>query len=108
VLIAEYNSALGAYPSATVPRSLPKSSRWDGSNFFGASILAFSKLAREYKLSLLYADKIGINLFFVADKELGEIDIALASWVREKFMPPGYGGGGGHPQDRLAREYNLV
>jgi len=48
------------------------------------------------------------NLFFVADKELGEIDIALASWVREKFMPPGYGGGGGHPQDRLAREYNLV
>ena len=108
VLIAEYNSALGAYRSATVPSSLPETSTWDGSNFFGASILAFSKLAREYNLSLLYADKLGINLFFVADKELDGIDIALASWVREKFMPPGYGGGGGHPPDRLARAYDLV
>ena len=107
VLIVEHNSALGAYRSATVPSSLPESSRWDGSNFFGASILAFSKLAREYNLSLLYADKLGVNLFFVADKELGEIDIALASWVRQKFNPPGYGRGG-HPPDRLARAYDVV
>jgi len=107
VLIVEHNSALGAYRSATVPSSLPESSRWDGSNFFGASILAFSKLAREYNLSLLYADKLGVNLFFVADKELGEVDIALASWVRQKFNPPGYGRGG-HPPDRLARAYDVV
>ena len=107
VLIVEHNSALGEYRSATVPSSLPESSRWDGTNYFGASILAFSKLAREYNLSLLYVDKLGVNLFFVADKELGEIDIALANWVREKFMPPGYGKDG-HPPDRLVRVYEVV
>ena len=52
-------------------------------------------------------DELGVNLFFVADKELGEIDIALANWVREKFMPPRYGKDG-HPPDRLARVYEVV
>lgn len=107
VLVVEYNSALGPYHSASVSNSLPEDTRWDGSNYFGASILAFTSMAKTYDFSLLYVDRLGINLFFVQENELSGVDIALSMWVKNKFVVPGYGNGG-HPRDRLQRSYDLI
>ncbi len=50
----------------------------DGSNYYGASILAFYHLGRSKGYSLIYADQSGGNLFFIRD------DILLARDLKFK------------------------
>ena len=45
---------------------------WDFTNYYGASILALFKLARHHGYSLVYAENIGVNLFFIRDDVLKE------------------------------------
>ncbi|MBX3718246.1 MAG: hypothetical protein KF898_01200 [Parachlamydiales bacterium] len=40
---------------------------FDGTDYFGASILAFYNLGRKKGYSLVYAEKNGVNLFFLRD-----------------------------------------
>jgi hypothetical protein len=39
--------------------------RWDGTNYFGASIHAYYLLGRKKGYSLVYAENSGTNLFFI-------------------------------------------
>ena len=39
----------------------------DGTNYFGASIVALTRLARSKGYSLIYAESVGMNLFFIRD-----------------------------------------
>jgi hypothetical protein len=68
VVIIEYNSS---YPAHV--RFLQKESDrcWNGSNFFGSSLLVLSELAKEKGYTLVACDLIGGNAFFVRNDLLG-------------------------------------
>ena len=73
VLVIEYN----ADHTPDQDKLVPYDDRdvWDGSNYFGASILAFKKLGIKKGYTLLASDKKGVNLFFV------RTDILPKNWV---------------------------
>ena len=76
IIIAEYNSVFGMRP-ITVPND-PTSDRrnYPRWTYYGASLLAFAKLAKEHGYSLL-AQTGGINAFFVRDDLLLSSDVVL-------------------------------
>lgn len=82
---------------------------WDGTNYFGASILAMYNLGRSKGYSLVYADKKGVNLFFIRDDLLKDKDFSFKNInnVRKLYRTPRYGKGPnrGHRKDSLNRSY---
>jgi hypothetical protein len=82
---------------------------WDWSNYFGASLLAFHRLARQKGYSLVYVEKQGVNSFFVRDDILSSLETSFLNinQVELLYQKPKYGSGpnGGHPQDPLNRPY---
>jgi len=81
----------------------------DGSNYFGASILALYNLGRSKGYSLIYAEKAGVNLFFVRDDILAEKKLHFKDTndVEKLYRRPTYGIGpqGGHRADHKDRAY---
>ncbi len=84
----------------------------DGTNYFGASILAMYRLGRAKGYSLVYAEETGTNLFFVRDEiieELSERGITFKHLndVEAIYRRPTYGKSehGGHPDDPKKRPY---
>lgn len=81
----------------------------DGTNYFGASILAYYNLGRSKGYSLVYAEKAGVNLFFVRDDliEKNGLQFKNMNNVAKIYQYPKYGQGpnGGHPRDPKEREY---
>jgi hypothetical protein len=63
---------------------------WDGTNFFGASLSAFAALGRQAGYTLVYADSLGVNLFFVADELQPAQRFARAGDEAALWRPPGY------------------
>jgi hypothetical protein len=63
VAVIEYN----AYFLPTESMAVPYDQRrvWDGTNYFGASLLALTKLAAEKGYTLVACDNSGVNAFFV-------------------------------------------
>ncbi|KAG1665812.1 hypothetical protein FOA52_015305 [Chlamydomonas sp. UWO 241] len=39
--------------------------RWDGSDYFGVSALAYARLLKAYSYSIVYIENVGVNLFAV-------------------------------------------
>lgn len=78
-------------------------------NYFGASILAMYNLGRKKGYSLVYAEKIGVNLFFIRDDVLRESGLQFkhANDVQKLYRYPAYGKGpnGGHREDPKHRSY---
>lgn len=101
VLIMEYNASVSVNESKTVnydPRLL-----WQGTNYFGASLLALVKLNRKKGYSLVYCEKKGVNAFFIRDdiykRHFKKRDIS------DIYRPPRYGRKidgvwRGHPKDK--------
>lgn len=81
----------------------------DGTNYFGASILALYHLGRSKGYSLVYADKVGVNLFFVRDDiiERNRLHFKDMNNVEKIYRAPSYGKGtdGGHKPDPKNRGY---
>ncbi len=81
----------------------------DGTNYYGASILALYRLGRKKGYSLVYADEKGVNLFFIRDDLLKTCNVTFknTNHVEKIYRPPHYGTGsdGGHPQDPKQRPY---
>jgi hypothetical protein len=81
----------------------------DTTNYFGASILALYHLGKAKGYSLVYAEKAGVNLFFVRDDILKEKNLCFKDMndVEKIYRRPTYGTGpnGGHAQDKKNREY---
>ena len=63
IVICEYNATHLPTEDKIVIYNM--NGRWDGTNYFGASLLAFNKLAEKYSYSLVYCNKNGVNCFFV-------------------------------------------
>lgn len=81
----------------------------DGTNYYGASILALYQLGRAKGYSLVYAEKEGVNLFFIRDDLLEKQNLHFKNTndAEKIYRHPTYGNGpnGGHRQDPRNRAY---
>ncbi|OHD63825.1 MAG: hypothetical protein A2176_11940 [Spirochaetes bacterium RBG_13_51_14] len=82
---------------------------WDKTNYYGASITALYNLGRYKGYSLVYADKRGVNLFFVRDDVLSKIENKFLNMndVDKIYRNPKLGPGpnGGWYDDVKKRKY---
>ena len=86
-----------------------KNGGWDGSNYFGASLLALDKLAKKYDYSLIYCDSSGTNCFFIHNSIITNKNLHFENIgnISKIYRPPKYGRGpvNGHPKDPYNRRY---
>jgi hypothetical protein len=100
--IIEYNSSLGWKESLVMPYQ--SDYRWDGTDYFGASIAALEKLGRQKGYILIYAERSGNNLFFLNSKHSHLLNGELT--IRNIYKTPVYGPRCmGHPHDLLGRKF---
>jgi hypothetical protein len=88
IVVTEYNATLGPSNSLSVPYRPRRI--WDGTNHFGASLLAFAIVARGKGYSLVYCESVGVNAFFVRSELLASGGL-LEVGVTEAYRPPRYG-----------------
>ena len=87
VVVIEYNATLRPPMSLVVPYEPAR--KWDGSNFFGASLEALVRLGRDKGYRVVGCNYAGVNAFFVRDDVAGDhfLDPATAE---EHYEPPRY------------------
>jgi hypothetical protein len=80
---------------------------WDYTNYYGASLLSYTKLLNKYNYTLVYCNKNGVNAFFVNNKLINKLNIINIGDINKIYRPANYSNGpnGGHPQDTLNRKY---
>jgi hypothetical protein len=75
IIICEYNATHLANEDKIV--IYDKNGRWDGSNYFGVSLLALDKLGKMYNYSLIYCNKNGVNCFLVDNNIIKNKDLRI-------------------------------
>lgn len=107
IIICEYNST--HLPNEDKIIIYDKNRMWDGTNYFGSSLLSLEKLARKYNYSLIYCDNNGVNSFFIHNDIIKSKNLEFINFgnINKIYKYPKYGNGpnGGHPQDNLNRKY---
>jgi hypothetical protein len=110
VVVIEYNATHLPHEDKVVIYS--PHNTWDGTNYFGASILALYRLGRLKGYSLVYAEAAGANLFFIRDDLLHLFEASGYRFrdtnnVDALYNYPKYGCGpnGGHKQDPYHRPF---
>jgi len=107
VLICEYNAT--HLPDEDKVIVYDATGGWDGTNYFGGSLLAFTRLANKHGYSLVYCEQKGVNCFFVrtAVLESKELSFLHQDDVSKIYRKPRYGNGpnGGHAMDWRHRVY---
>lgn len=107
IIICEYNAT--HLPNEDKIVIYNKDERWDGSNYFGASLLSLDKLGKKYNYSLIYCDKNGVNCFFIHNNIINSKNLQIKNIedITKIYKPPLYGNGpnGGHIQDTYNRPY---
>lgn len=94
LLVIEHNASIPPSESKVV-RYEPQRS-WNGTNYFGASLLALEKLSKKKGYSLVYVESMGVNAFFVRDDCLKGLTVLTAE---QAYQTPKYGGNnGGHAE----------
>jgi hypothetical protein len=63
IIICEYNATHS--PDEDNIIIYDKNGSWDATNYFGASLLSYEKLAKKYNYSLIYCNENGVNCFFL-------------------------------------------
>lgn len=84
VVIIEYNAALGAEKSRTIPYN-PEFVRHSGSLYHGASLRALTNLAQDKGYCLIGCEGSGINAFFLRQDITQEFFLELS--VADAFFP---------------------
>lgn len=105
VVVIEYNAT--HLPNEDKVCKYDPNLRWDGTNYYGASILSLAKLGKIKGYTLVYADNIAVNLFFIRDDILAKVSFVNAGNVNKIYKFPSYGKGpnGGHSQDPRLRKF---
>ena len=110
VVIIEYNAS--HLPDEDKIVFYDPNGGWDRSNYYGASILSLYRLGRAYGYSLVYAESVGVNLFFIRDDIISSLESQGITFknindVNAIYRYPRYGWGpnGGHGQDQLFRPF---
>lgn len=99
VVCIEYNSS--HLPGEDKVVKYDPNGCWDGTNYFGASYTALVNLANSIGYTIVYAENMGVNLFFIRND-------VLNGWrpSASLYKPPRYGyNGNGHRRDPYNREY---
>lgn len=87
LVVIEYHATLKPPMSLTVPYQPAK--RWDGSNYFGASLEALVKLGRAKGYRVVGCNFSGTNAFFVRD-DLCAGHFVEPATAEEHYEPPRY------------------
>ncbi len=87
VVVIEYNATLRPPLSLVVPYDPAR--RWDGSNYFGASLEALVRLGRSKGYRLVGCSFAGANAFFVREDIAGDLFLDPAT-AEEHYEPPRY------------------
>lgn len=87
VLIIEYNATLPPFVRKAVAYN--EGFRWDGSNYFGASLGALEALGRSKEYSLVGCSPEGVNAFFVRN-DLLEAHFCAPFTAENHYEPPRY------------------
>lgn len=104
IVVVEYNATHSPLEDKIVLYN--ENTRWDGTDYFGASLLSYTKLMNSFSYSLVYTDSKGVNAFFIRDA-LTLNKLENINNVAKLYNLPKYGPGfnGGHPKDTSNREY---
>ena len=86
VVVIEYNSSIPVTESKVVPYD--PDAIWDGTNYFGASLLALRNLGLQKGYTLVGCDKNGVNAFFCKSELILNKNIKN---IQNLYMPPNYG-----------------
>ena len=86
VVVIEFNSSIPPSESRVVPYN--PDARWDGTNYFGASLLALKKLGDKKGYKLLGCDNNGVNAFFCKNYLVSKFDVKN---INELYRSPQYG-----------------
>lgn len=110
VVIIEYNAS--HLPNEDKVIVYDPNGWWDQTNYYGASILSLFRLGRTYGYSLVYAESIGVNLFFIRDDIVASLENEGVTFknindVDAIYRYPRYGVGpnGGHKPDLKLRPF---
>ena len=107
IIICEYNGT--HLPTQDKVVIYDKNGGWDGSNYFGSSLLSLDKLARKYNYSLVYCNNNGVNCFFIHNDIIKNNNLHFLNFgdILRLYKPSKYGNGpnGGHSQDPYNRQY---
>jgi len=107
IIICEYNATY--LPNEDKIIIYNKDGRWDGSNYFGLSLLALDKLGKKHGYTLVYCDRSGTNAFLINNDilKLKKLNFKNIDDITKIYRLPMYGNGpnGGHPQDPLNRKF---
>lgn len=87
VLVIEYNATISIDKSLAV-KYVPLG-KWDGTNYFGASLLALNKFGNSKGYTLVGCDSMGVNAFFIKN-EFVEDKIKKRN-IKELYRSPKYG-----------------
>jgi hypothetical protein len=101
IIICEYNAT--HLPDEDKIVIYEANTNWDGTNYFGASLLSFKKLANLYNYSLVYCNKNGVNCFFVNNDIIKNKNLKFNNIdsIEKIYRKSNYGTGpnDGHTQD---------
>jgi hypothetical protein len=106
VVVIEYNAA--HLPDEDKVILYDEKFRWDRTNYFGASILAYYRLGGKKGYSLVYAENSGVNIFFIRDDILLNLSHKFVNMNDVKVIykrAHGKGPNGGHLEDKQGRKY---
>ena len=104
LIIVEYN-ATHSYDEDKVI-VYDENGGWDGTNYFGASLLSYTKLLNKFGYSLVSTETQGVNAFFVSNNLIAD-SLKNINNIKELYTLPKYGNGpkGGHFSDYKNRDY---
>ena len=107
IIICEYNGT--HMPNEDKIVIYEKDGMWDGSNYFGMSLLSLDKLCKKYNFSLIYCDTTGTNCFFIHNDIINNNKLHFKDMgdITQIYKPAAYGSGpnGGHNQDPHNRQF---
>ena len=86
VVVIEYNSSIPPTESKVVPYD--SDAIWDGTNYFGASLLALTNLGSKKGYTLVGCDNNGVNAFFCKSELLDKFKIKDIQYL---YRSPKYG-----------------
>lgn len=107
IIICEYNAT--HLPNEDKIVIYDKNGGWDGTNYFGLSLLSLDKLGKMYNYSTIYCNANGVNCFLIHNDIIKDKNLQFKNLgdITQIYKPAGYGWGpnGGHPQDPHNRQF---
>lgn len=103
VIILEYNAYFLPNEDAIIKYN--PTGMWDGTNYFGASLLSFKKLLNKFNYTLVYTENRGVNAFFVANKYANKFKNNNNIEILYNSAKYSNGPRGGHHMDKKNRKY---